>query len=673
MNMHWLDWLIVGGLFLLLLYALVYCQRFVRSTADFLAANRCAGRYVLAISSGIAAVGAISIIASFQQYYVAGFTPDWWALLTGPIGLILSICGWVYYRFRETRCLTLAQLLEVRYSRKFRVFAGMLAWLAGLVNYGIFPAVSVKFFIYYCGIPSYYVGGVEVVYPLLMLFMLGLGAAFAISGGQISIMVTDFIQGVFCNIAFLVIMVFLFVTFSWSDIFDPILEYCRANPDASLVNPYSATQVPDFNIYFFLIGIFGMFYTSGVWQGSAGYNAAALSAHEAKMSRFLGTWRGMMQLMLFMFIPIVAFAVMHNPKFAALAGAVTRTLETVPDAQTQSQVLVPLMLVKVLPMGLVGIFAAVMFAAMLSTDNTYMHSWGSIFIQDVVMPFRKKPFSPKQHLLLLRLSIVMVGLFAFFFSWLFVQTEMILLFFQITGAIFSGGAGAVLIGGLYTRWGTTWGAWGAMIVGSGLATLGIVLQQIWAGTVAPYLSQVFPNWEYLQQNMDSFPLNGQLVFFCSCLAGIAVYVLLSLLERKVRKVGNFNLEKMLHRGQYAVEDNIAAQNREPASLLKLLGVTREFTRGDMFIFFMTMLWTFGWFALFLIVTVIACTVGLSDTHWMQFWKFKLVLSFVLGIITTVWFLIGGIVDISAMFRRLKAIRVDESDDGWVEKTDDAGK
>ena len=49
------------------------------------------------------------------------------------------------------------------------------------------------------------------------------------------------------------------------------------------------------------------------------------------------------------------------------------------------------------------------------------------------------------------------------------------------------------------------------------------------------------------------------------------------------------------------------------------------------------------------------------------------LSFVLGIITTVWFLIGGIVDISAMFRRLKAIRVDESDDGWVEKTDDAGK
>ena len=108
----------------------------------------------------------------------------------------------------------------------------------------------------------------------------------------------------------------------------------------------------------------------------------------------------------------------------------------------------PLFLSHILPPGLLGLFAALMLAAMLSTDDSYMHSWGSIFVQDVIMPFRKKPFTEKQHILLLRLSIVFVGIFAFFFSWLFKQTEYILLFFQITGAIFTGGAGAVLIGGL---------------------------------------------------------------------------------------------------------------------------------------------------------------------------------------------------------------------------------
>ena len=63
MEMHWIDWSILGALFAGLLWLLLYCRKFVRNTADFLAANRCAERYILAIASGIGAVGAISIIA----------------------------------------------------------------------------------------------------------------------------------------------------------------------------------------------------------------------------------------------------------------------------------------------------------------------------------------------------------------------------------------------------------------------------------------------------------------------------------------------------------------------------------------------------------------------------------------------------------------------------------
>ena len=143
--MHWIDWTIVGALWVVLVVTLVVCQRYVKSTADFLAANRCAGRYLLAITSGIAGIGAISVVANFEQNYVAGFAPIWWSFLSGPLGVIISITGWVYYRFRETRCLTMAQFFEVRYSRNFRVFCGMLGWFSGVLNYGIFPAVSVRF------------------------------------------------------------------------------------------------------------------------------------------------------------------------------------------------------------------------------------------------------------------------------------------------------------------------------------------------------------------------------------------------------------------------------------------------------------------------------------------------------------------------------------------------
>lgn len=285
------------------------------------------------------------------------------------------------------------------------------------------------------------------------------------------------------------------------------------------------------------------------------------------------------------------------------------------------------------------------------------------------MPFRKKPFPPEQHLLALRLSIVLVGVFAFFFSYFFVQTEKIILFFQITGAIFSGGAGAVLIGGLYTRWGSTWGAWAALITGSVMATGGIVLQQLWATAIAPPLMEIYPEWEYLQENISRFPLNGQEVFFCSILGGISMYILFSLLERRLRKLPAFPLERLLHRGKYAVaeaDEEAEIRHRHPR-WMRLFGVTDEFSRGDLFIFWLTMLWTFGWFAVVVVISVL--NAFLTDADWIAFWKFKLILSFILGILTTIWFLWGGIRDCRRLFRNLGAIRPDERDDGWVDSTD----
>ena len=186
MEMHWIDWSILGALFAGLLWLLLYCRKFVRNTADFLAANRCAERYILAIASGIGAVGAISIIAFFELYYNAGFTPVWWTMLSGPVALIIAISGWVYYRRRETRTLTLAQFFEMRYSRNFRVFAGILMWISGLLNYGIFPAVSARFFLFYCGFPEYvrFCGVPVESYALLLTLFIGLGAAFACFGGR---------------------------------------------------------------------------------------------------------------------------------------------------------------------------------------------------------------------------------------------------------------------------------------------------------------------------------------------------------------------------------------------------------------------------------------------------------------------------------------------------------
>src|SRR5690606_15599770 len=105
--------------------------------------------------------------------------------------------------------------------------------------------------------------------------------------------------------------------------------------------------------------------------------------------------------------------------YGSVAVETNAALAQIGDVQTQKQMLTPLVMSQLFPVGLVGLFAAAMIAAAISTDDTQLHSWGSIFIQDVVLPFRNRPFTPEQQMVLLRFSVLGVALFAFFWSWFF--------------------------------------------------------------------------------------------------------------------------------------------------------------------------------------------------------------------------------------------------------------
>ena len=671
--MAFLDWAIVGSVILILIGTLIYCQRFVKNSADFLAANRCAGRYVLCISTGIAGFAVVNSVANFELFYQAGFASIWWGMLIAPLGLILALVAWVTYRLRETRVFTVSQFFELRYSRRFRICAGIVAWTSGVINYGIFPAVSVRFFIFFCQLPEYFnfCGIRWETYPVMLTFAIGLGVSFAIFGGQIAIMVTDFIQGTFCNIAFVVFIIFMVGFVSWEHIESALLT---APAGASLINPFDSSKIKDFNIWYFLIGIFGAVYGRGAWQGGMGYAAAAKSPHEGKMAGILGTWRALAQGLMIMMFPLGVIAIMKHPDFAHLATQITGTVAQISDPLLQKQGLVPTALSVIMPTGMMGLFAAVMFAAMLSTDDTYMHSWGSIFIQDVVMPFKKKTFTPRQHIIALRLSILFVGIFAWFFSYLFRQTEYVFLFFAITGAIYSG-AGAVIIGGLYWKKGGTIAAWVTLLAGTAIATVGIVLQQTWhfkdGNGLALWLTNKY-GWAWVSNNMTTFPINGQWIYFIGMASCATLYIGTSLIERYILKTPDFNLMKMLHRGKYDVAGEHVTRS-ELSWISRRLGITHEFTRRDKTLYYATIAWTLFWMACFSYLTVKHFTAGVGSSEWLAFWHFKVYVTLILAIITTVWFLVGGTIDVYRLFRDLRLVHSDDTDDGRVIDGRNAGE
>ena len=669
MNLHWIDWTIIVTLLAALIGITVYTKRYVRGVADFLAANRLAGRYLLTVSSGFG--GAISIIGFWEMIYNAGLPTQWWHMMAMPLGLLISLTGFVIYRFRQTRALTLAQFLEMRYSRRFRYFAGGLSWLAGIFNYGIFPAITARFIIFFFGLPEHFsIAGITVsMFPVVMAIYLSIAVYIACSGGQISIMVTDFFQGTLLMIIFLVIMFFLLGRFNWPD----LMAGLQCAPEGkSMINPFKTGEVEGFSIWYFLIGIFGSLYTTRAWQGNSGYNAAARTPHEAVMAGIIGTWRMFANGLCMILIPLAAYAVLHLPAFAAVAAPIKAQLAGVADPLLRGQMTVPLFLTHILPVGLMGLFAAVIVACAISCDNTYVHAWGTIFIQDVVMPIRNKPLDQKTHMRWLRLSILGVAVFGFCFSLLFPLKDFILMYFALTGSIYMGGAGAVIIGGLYWNRGTTTAAWTALITGTVLGFGGMLIQQVWTPLLCPLVLQIWPDWHWLTAHQDKFPLNGQVIFFIAMTTSLSSYIMISLLGPKQV----YDMDKLLHRGKYAVSDDMA-KGDEPVvkprhTLSSLIGITPEFTKFERFVSYATFTWSMGWWCIFLIGTMLSLTTNwLTDEVWSSFWWLKLVpFSVVLGTICTIWIMLGGLRDAHRLFQDLRGKPLDEQDDGIV-KTDSA--
>ena len=654
--MSGLDWGIVATFLVLLLATVLYTRRYMRGVSDYLVANRCAGRYLLTLSEGIAGLGAITIVGAFEISYQAGFVPIWWSYFLSPLGLIIALSGFVIYRFRQTRSMTMPQFIEMRYSRRFRVFCGMLAFLSGLINYGVFPAITARFFIHFCQLPELVViGGVPIdIFPLVMALELSLALVFVFLGGQITVLLTDFAQSIFSLIAFLVILLFIVWVFDWND----IIVGLKTRPTGeSMINPFQAGGMADFNVSYYLIGVFMVVYTTRAWQGSSAYNASARSPHEARMAGILGNWRAMAQGMAMLMMPLAVFAVMHNPIFSSLAGEISTDLNQFTEPSLRNQMTVPVGLQHILPIGITGVLAAVIVAAAVSTDNTYLHSWSSIFIQDVILPFRRKPLSTRQHILLLRCGLLGVAFFAWCFSMIFPLKDYIYMFFDITGAIFLGGAGSVIIGGLYWKRGTTGGAWAAMIIGMVLSAGGLFLQSYWA-SISPVLLGWFPGNSFLLRIGNDFPFNGRQMMFFAMLSSIAGYIGISLLQNY-----SHNMDRLLHRGQYRRADDPSVEN--PVKSWKNLGMGPEFSKWDKVIYLGTIVWVLGWWCVFLIGTAINMVVDIGEDTWAAFWHINLWISVVLGVFTTGWFLIGGILDVRRLFADLKESPVNPLDDGAV--------
>ncbi len=457
-----------------------------------------------------------------------------------------------------------------------------------------------------------------------------------LTGGLITLMVTDCLEGIVSQLLYFVIIVGVLVVVGWSHMESSLGQ---RPPDYSLVNPFDAWKVQDFNLWYALMAMFVGVYGTMAWQNAGAYNAAALTPHESRMGGLLGRWRESGKAVVVVILAAGAIAFMQHPDFAAASAPAHETIAGIANPQLQKQMEIPVALSYLLPIGVKGALCAVLLMGIFGGDSTHLHSWGSILAQDVILPFRKKQPTPKQHIRLLRLCTAFVAIFAFVFGVIFTQTEFIHMWWQVTIGLYVGGTGAAIIGGLYWKKGTTAGAWAAVILGSGLTGGGILLSKI----VGP-----------------SFPLNGMQISFYSTLIAIAAYIGISLLTCKQ----DHDLDAMLHRAPSA------GRKKLKLTWARIIGFDEHFSRGDKWIVGSLFAWSILWFLVFITGTIWNALSPWQNATWIQFWHITGIgIPIVITVVTSIWFTWGGARDIRALFKSLKTALVDVSDNGVVTHDD----
>lgn len=345
------------------------------------------------------------------------------------------------------------------------------------------------------------------------------------------------------------------------------------------------------------------------------------------------------------------------------------------------QLMLPMIMRKMLPTGMQGLFCMLVILMIISTDDSRIYSASLTLSQDLVLPLLKKQPTQKQHINIIRLVTVGVGIFFFLGSLFMSQLEYVTLFVMIMYGIWAAGAGIMVLGGLYTRIGTTAGAWAALLSGSGFMTIGIIIQRNWANAVYPWLEKMnwgvplgnFLQWissplhPFVLWKMDPYkaPVNAVELSFISMLLSIIFYCVVSLLTYR----RPFNLDRMLHRGKYNTDGEIEVKSvwTWKNVFSKIIGITNEYTRGDRIIAWSVFFYSFGFgFCLFLIVIVWNCFDSWNMKWWGNYYLIRsLLIPCAIAIVTTVWFFIGGVIDLRRMFRDLKNRQVDNDDNGVV--------
>ncbi len=432
MNFHLTDWLILIAYLSGTVYVGLRARRYVEDMEGYYVAGR-----RVRVSLGSATLIATEIgVVTFMYFGQLGFLTGFSCFILGVIGffgyMVIGKTGFIVSGLRRLRVITIPEFYELRYNRSVRWVGGVLLFLGGVLNMGIFLRFDGIFLTETMGL------GVQAK-AVVMVIMLIIVISYTVLGGMFSVVITDFIQFVVLTLGMLISTVFVLARVNIHSVATAVVR----NYGASGLDPITNPRFGWMFIIWMLIGSIAI----------SALNQPAVSKSFASETPEVGR-------KVFLYTGLTLGGRYMIPMLWGVAAL------AVYGSHVDSLVAMPRLLGSVVPSGMLGLMVAGMLAASMSTYSAYLLAWSTVATRDIIAPMLRQQLSDKQNVTVTRFIATLIGVFMLVFGLFYQIPSTAFQYLAITGAMYAAGAFACVAGGLYWKKANVVGAYSGLAFGA---------------------------------------------------------------------------------------------------------------------------------------------------------------------------------------------------------------
>lgn len=448
-----LDWIILVVYLAFTMGVGFWVKRYVESLSGYMVAGRRVKTALGVATFAATEIGTITFMYFGELGYVSGFSCFVIGLLAMLAYMFVGRTGFVIAALRRQRVMTIPEYYEQRYSRRVRLLGGVILFLGGVLNMGIFLKFDGIFL-------SEVMGFGPRAITLIMVFMIVVVVMYTVLGGMFSVVVTDFLQFVILSLGMLVATLAVLFEVNLGQVSNVVAAQFGEGGFNPLANPRFG--------WMFIVWILISNVAAGaLWQPGTSKALASESPEVAKRVFFYTSLTFAGRAMIPMFWGVAALALL-GPNESSTAA-------------------MPKLLGAVTPRGLLGLLVAGMLAASMSTYSAYLLAWSSVAVRDVVACFRPTDFDERTTIRLTRIFATLIGVFLLVFGLLYQIPDTAFQYLFITGAMYTAGALGCVAAGVYWPKANSVGAYGALVMGA-LAPAGFLILEKWRESLPPALT-----------------------------------------------------------------------------------------------------------------------------------------------------------------------------------------